>query len=289
MLVRTYAKINLYLDIIGKREDGYHDIESIMQTISLYDELLFELKKEGIEIKSEPKEFVKVESNLVFKTADLLRNKYDIKKGVSVKLKKNIPIGAGLAGGSSNAAGALVGLNNLWDLNLSIDDLLKLGSELGADVPFCILGGTRLAKGKGEELVEMKPISPCYIVVMNPGFEVSTKEVYQGFDKKRKSTHSDIGRIVDALNRNDFNGICKNMANSMEDIVFKKFPELEKLKRIAKKAGAEGVLMSGSGPTIFAITQSENKAKDIASKLKSISFFVNICKNYIHGIDVMEI
>jgi 4-diphosphocytidyl-2-C-methyl-D-erythritol kinase len=289
MLVRTYAKINLYLNIVGKREDGYHNIESIMQTIDLYDELLFELKEEGIEVQSEPEGFVKVENNLVFKTADLLRNKYNIKKGVFIKLKKNIPIGAGLAGGSSNAAGVLVGLNDLWDLNLSINDLLKLGSKLGSDVPFCVLGGTCLARGRGEELVEMKPIPPCYIVVINPGFEVLTKEVYQSFDKKGKVASFNIDRIKDALDKSDFDGICGNMVNSMEDIVFKKFPELKKLKKIAENTGTEGVLMSGSGPTIFAITQSENKAKNIAVKFKGILPFVSVYKNYVHGVDVVKI
>ncbi|MBI4744068.1 MAG: 4-(cytidine 5'-diphospho)-2-C-methyl-D-erythritol kinase [Actinobacteria bacterium] len=280
MLIKAYAKINLHLDVTGKREDGYHNIESVMQTISLHDELLFELKDKEIEVKSEPENFVEVENNLIFKAANLLRNRYNVKKGVSVNLKKNIPIGAGLGGGSADAAGALIGLNILWDLNLPLSELLKLGIELGSDVPFCILGGTCFVEGKGEKLTKINPIPSCYIVIVNPGFEISTKEIYQKFDEEENFASLSIGGIMTAFDRSDFNGICENMANSMENIVFRKFPELKEFKKTAKNNGAEGALMSGTGPTMFAITQSEEKAKNIAIKFKNIFPFVNICERY---------
>lgn len=289
MLIKAYAKINLYLDVTGKREDGYHNIESIMQTIGLYDELLFELKDKEIEVKSEPENFVEVENNLIFKAANLLRNRYNVKKGVSANLKKNIPVGAGLGGGSADAAGALIGLNILWDLNLPLSELLKLGIELGSDVPFCILGGTCFVEGKGEKLTKINPIPSCYIVIVNPGFEISTKEIYQKFDEEENFASLSTGGIMTAFDRSDFNGICENMANSMENIVFRKFPELKEFKKTAKDNGAEGALMSGTGPTMFAITQSEEKAKNIAIKFKNIFPFVNICESYVCGVDVVKI
>lgn len=289
MLIKAYAKINLYLDVIGKRGDGYHNIESIMQTISLHDELLFELKDKEIEIKSEPENFVEIENNLIFKAAILLKNKYNVKKGVSVSLRKNIPVGAGLGGGSADAAGTLVGLNILWDLNLPISELLKLGIELGSDVPFCILGGTCFVEGKGEKLTKIKPIPSCRIVVVNPGFEISTKEIYQKFDEEENFASLSINGIMTAFDRSDFNGICENMANSMENIVFRKFPELKEFKKTAKNNAFEGALMSGTGSTMFAITQSEEKAKKIAAKFKSILPFINICESCTHGIDVVEV
>ena len=261
--LKSRAKINLSIDVIGKREDGYHIVEMIMQTIDLYDDIkLKELEEDNITIKSECSYIPLNEDNIVYKAAKLIKEKMDIKKGIEIFIKKNIPVAAGMAGGSSNAAAVLVGLNELWKLGLSKDELRELGLKLGADVPFCIEGGTALAEGIGEKLTYIKGINKdVNILVCKPDIFVSTKEVYQSLDIKNIEKRPDNKLLIEKLKNDDIVSVSNNMVNVLEEVTSKKYSDIKAIENIIIKNGAMGTMMSGSGPTVFGFFDNEEKAK----------------------------
>jgi 4-diphosphocytidyl-2-C-methyl-D-erythritol kinase len=261
--LKSRAKINLSIDVIGKREDGYHIVEMIMQTIDLYDDIkLKELEEDNITIKSECSYIPLNEDNIVYKAAKLIKEKMDIKKGIEIFIKKNIPVAAGMAGGSSNAAAVLVGLNELWKLGLSKDELRDLGLKLGADVPFCIEGGTALAEGIGEKLTYIKGINKdVNILVCKPDIFVSTKEVYQSLDIKNIEKRPDNKLLIEKLKNDDIVSVSNNMVNVLEEVTSKKYSDIKVIENIIAKNGAMGTMMSGSGPTVFGFFDNEEKAR----------------------------
>lgn len=261
--LKSRAKINLSIDVIGKREDGYHIVEMIMQTIDLYDDIkLKELEEDNIIIKSECSYIPLNEDNIVYKAAKLIKEKMDIKKGIEIFIKKNIPVAAGMAGGSSNAAAVLVGLNELWKLGLSKDELRDLGLKLGADVPFCIEGGTALAEGIGEKLTYIKGINKdVNILVCKPDIFVSTKEVYQSLDIKNIEKRPDNKLLIEKLKNDDIVSVSNNMVNVLEEVTSKKYSDIKVIENIIAKNGAMGTMMSGSGPTVFGFFDNEEKAR----------------------------
>lgn len=253
--IKAYAKINLGLDVIRKRPDGYHDVSMIMQSINLYDTLnIRKTKFESITIHSNLQYLPTDRRNLVYKAAELFSETYPIKSGLSIHLNKRIPVAAGLAGGSADAAATLKGLNTLFDVGLSLDELMDLGIRLGADVPYCLLMGTALSEGIGEILNPLPSLPNCYILLVKPNISISTKYVYENLslneDNKR---HPDIKSMIDALEENNLHKLASLMDNILETVTAKDYPVIENIKEIMKEKGALTSIMSGSGPTVFGI------------------------------------
>ena len=271
MRLKAMAKINLGLDVLGKREDGYHEVRMIMQTIRMYDILdIRKTKRPGIVLTTNLP-FIPTDSrNLVYKAAQMLMDEFGIEEGLSIKLRKFIPVAAGMAGGSSNCAAALKGMNQLFDLGLSIDELCEIGVTLGADVPYCIWGGTALSEGIGEKLSRVDAMPDCYILIAKPGISVSTAFVYKNLDLPALSKHPDIDGMLECLKEKDLTGICNRLENVLETVTIKEYPIIEKVKKHLMDQGAKGALMSGSGPTIFAIFEDKKTADDAMESLRSI-------------------
>ena len=265
------AKINLTLDVIGKREDGYHEVEMIMTMIDLADRISFEeIETDVIMLESNTGVVPNDERNLIYKAALLLKVKYDIKLGVKIYLDKKIPIAAGLAGGSSDAAATLRGLNRLWNLKLSEKELMTIGEEIGSDVPFCVSGGTALARGRGEKITKIKSLPPGWVVVAKLPISVSTSEVYGALKWQEIEEHPKTNEVLSAIENQDFYVITKLLHNVLEDVTFKLYPPVKHLKEQMQQFGGDGdgVLMSGSGPTVFAITNKESKVNRIYNALR---------------------
>jgi len=269
--IDSYSKINLTLNILAKRQDGYHDIETIMQSINLADRIFIKEEKEGIKIKcSHP--LVPVDSqSLTYRSAEKILHRYRITRGVKIEIDKKIPLAGGMAGGSANSASILVGINKLFALNLSNKDLREIGEELGMDVPFCIQNGTALAYHKGEKVTPLSPINPpLWIIIINPGFEIPTKWAYNNLNLEwLKKEKNNTKGMLNALKEGELTGITKNLFNSFEGLIIKKYPEIGKIKDRLIEEGALGALMSGSGPTVFGIAQNKEQALKIYEKLKS--------------------
>ncbi|WP_040203839.1 4-(cytidine 5'-diphospho)-2-C-methyl-D-erythritol kinase, partial [Neobacillus jeddahensis] len=253
LLVKAPAKINLALDVLHKRSDGYHEVEMIMTTIDLADRVeLTLLNQDKIHILSHNRYVPDDQRNLAYQAAQLLKDRFAVKKGVMISIEKTIPVAAGLAGGSSDAAATLRGLNKLWDLGLSLDELAELGSEIGSDVSFCVYGGTALAKGRGEVITELPAPPTCWVILAKPFIGVSTAEVYRRLDVKG-TEHPNIGGMIEAIHTHDYQRVCDNMGNVLEDVTLSLHPEVAQIKEQMKRFGADAVLMSGSGPTVFGI------------------------------------
>ncbi|MDN3019994.1 4-(cytidine 5'-diphospho)-2-C-methyl-D-erythritol kinase [Paenibacillus sp. BSR1-1] len=268
LLVKAPAKINLALDVLHKRSDGYHEVEMIMTTIDLADRVeLTLLNQDQIHILSHNRYVPDDQRNLAYQAAQLLKNRFKVKKGVMIAIEKTIPVAAGLAGGSSDAAATLRGLNKLWDLGLSLDELAELGSEIGSDVSFCVYGGTALAKGRGEMITELPPPPTCWVILAKPFIGVSTAEVYRRLDINRMN-HPDIGQMVEAINSRDYQKVCQNVGNVLEDVTLNLHPEVAQIKEQMKRFGADAVLMSGSGPTVFGIVQHDSRMHRIYNGLR---------------------
>ena len=269
MKLRAFAKINLGLDVIRRREDGYHDVRMIMQTIQMYDQLEMEKKSsKGIALMTNLSYIPVNENNLVYKAAKLLMEQYQIQEGVSIHLNKFIPVAAGMAGGSSDAAAALVGMNKLFRLGMSKEELMKVGVKIGADVPYCIMRGTALSDGIGEKLTALPSLPACYILIGKPGVSVSTKFVYTNLKLDEKTKHPDIDGMLDALQRQDLYGITDRMENVLESVTVPAYPVIQEIKDRMKAHGALNALMSGSGPTVFGIFDDKKKAEFACEKLK---------------------
>ncbi|MDV4149504.1 4-(cytidine 5'-diphospho)-2-C-methyl-D-erythritol kinase [Clostridium sp. AL.422] len=268
MRIKAYAKINLSLDIIGKREDGYHLLEMIMQSIDLYDELNIEKQNKDITIKCNKPYVPTDERNLAYKAAKLFIEKYNIDSGVNINIKKNIPVCAGLAGGSTDGAAVLKIMNKLFDVNASDEELMELGLKLGADVPYCIKGGTALCRGIGEDVTQLSNFKDKILVLVKPPFGVSTKSVYQSFDLSKVKNHPDTKILLDGIEGNDLKVVSNNMKNLLENVTLKKHKVLINIKEDMKNLGAVGAMMSGSGPTVFAFFDDMLKAQICFEKMK---------------------
>lgn len=268
LVLDAFGKINLALDVLYKRDDGYHEINTIMQQIGLKDTVILKNRSEGIRIFCDDNRIPTDERNLVYKAWEKIVEKTKEKRGVEIIIKKRIPLAAGLAGGSTDAAAVLKGLNILWDLNIPQVELMELGREIGADVPFCILGGTAQAGGIGERLKSLKSFSNKLILLANIGVEVSTPYVYKNLNLKDKKAPLDIDKIVKYIEEDNLKAVAKNMANILEDVVLKKYPVIGDIKEEMLKEGALGSLMSGSGPTVFGIFDDEHKLIRCKEKLE---------------------
>jgi 4-diphosphocytidyl-2-C-methyl-D-erythritol kinase len=263
------AKINLLLDVLRKRDDGYHEVEMIMTMVDLADRLeMEELPRDTIIISSQVGYIPLDEKNLAFQAARLIKERYDVKQGVYIHLDKKIPVAAGLAGGSSDAAAALRGLNRLWKLQIPEDELCRLGAELGSDVPFCVTGGTAIARGRGEKLEHIAGPPQCWVVLAKPPINVSTADVYGRFRANELKEHPSIPNMVDALQRGSFTDICDGLGNVLEKVTLDVYPEVMQLKESMIRLGADGVLMSGSGPTVFGLVSKEAKLPRIYNGLR---------------------
>ena len=269
MRLQAFAKINLGLDVLGKREDGYHEVRMIMQTIRMYDQLDMRKSVEpGIHLTTNKKYIPVDENNLVWRAAKLMMDTCGIMEGVSIHLHKVIPEAAGMAGGSSDAAATLVGMNRLFHCGLSKEKLMELGVQIGADVPYCVLRGTALAEGIGEKLTVLPPMPDCWILIGKPGISVSTKYVYTTLDLNTDTVHPDIDGMKKALEDGNLYGITERMGNVLQDVTIPAYPEVERIKEQMKTLGAVNAMMSGSGPTVFGIFDNEEKAQEACQKLR---------------------
>lgn len=269
MKLRALAKINLGLDVTGKRPDGYHEVRMIMQNIQMFDQLEIERSEQpGIRIETNLSFLPCNENNLVYKAADLLMKEFDIREGLDVKLSKFIPVAAGMAGGSSDAAAVMVGVNRMFQLGLSVGELMERGVKIGADVPYCIMRGTALAEGIGEKLTKLPPMPFCYVLIGKPGINVSTKFVYGNLDLKKIEHHPDIDGIRQAIEQKDLKGIASRMENVLELVTCPAYPVIDDIKNLMIREGALNAMMSGSGPTVFGLFEDKDTAQKAYETLR---------------------
>ncbi len=284
MKQKAYAKVNIGLDVLRRRPDGYHELKMIMQTVAICDELTFEKKSEpGIQLRIDGSDLAADKNNLVWRAAALLMKEKHIEAGVSITLKKRIPIAAGMAGGSADAAATMRGLNDLFGMGYSMENLRELGVKLGADIPYCISGGTMLSEGIGEVLTPLPAPPDCHLVVAKPDIDVSTAFVYQNLRVDSLPFHPDIDGMAKALAAGDLKGITDRMGNVLETVTVREYPVIDKIKKRMCGLGAENALMSGSGPTVFGIYKeretAENAAKAIREeKLAGAVFVTRFCE-----------
>lgn len=286
--LKSRAKVNLSIDVLGKREDGYHLVEMIMQTIDLYDKLkITEIEENSILIKSNSLDIPLNEDNIMYKAVNLLKNQFNIEKGIEISIEKNIPVAAGMAGGSSNAAAVLVGLNKLWNLGLSENELKDIGLKLGADVPFCITGGSALAEGIGEELTNIKGLpEDLNVLVCKPNIFVSTKEVYQSLNMDKVKRRPKNKELIDALQKEDVKFISENMVNVLEEVTSLKYSEIGQIEDIMIKNKALGSMMSGSGPTVFGLFDNKDCAIKAKEDLQAKYNQVYLVKSSNKGVEI---
>ncbi len=262
IIKKAYAKVNLGLDVIRRREDGYHEVRMIMQTVDLYDILAFTRREEpGIVVMTDREELPGDESNLVYKAARLLTETYFIKEGIKIELQKRIPMAAGMAGGSTDAAAVFHGMNEMFELGMSEDEMCTLGVKIGADVPYCIKGGTALAEGIGEILTRLPDTPGCMVLIAKPNIDVSTKFVYENLHAEKLDCHPDIDGMRAAIEAGDLRGVARRMGNVLETVTVKAYPVIGEIKEAMMKKGAWNALMSGSGPTVFGIFGEEEEAR----------------------------
>lgn len=275
--LKAMAKINLGLDVLRKREDGYHDLRMIMQSVYLYDRIeMTETMEPGIQVQTNLSFLPVNEDNLVYKAAKLLMDEFQIEQGVKISLQKYIPVAAGLAGGSSDAAAVLVGMNRMFRLNLSMEELMARGVKIGADVPYCIMRGTALAEGIGEKLTALPDAPDCHVVLAKPPVHVSTQFVYGNLRANELETHPDIDGQVQAIRDGDFYGMVERMGNVLETVTIPAHPVIQEIKDIMKRGGAAGAMMSGSGPTVFGLFEDRAQAQAVYEQLNQGSLAKNV-------------
>lgn len=268
--LKALAKINLGLDVVRRREDGYHEVRMIMQTIHLYDRLDIKRTQEpGIQIQTNLSFLPVNENNLIYKAAKLLMDEFSITDGVSVKLDKRIPVAAGMAGGSTDAAAMLIGVNRLFSLGLTKRQLMERGVQIGADVPYCIMRGTALAEGIGEALSPLPPMVKCPVLIAKPSISVSTKFVYQNLKLDDTTIHPDIDRLIDDIKAKNLHDIAAHMGNVLETVTIPNYPVIDEIKKHMLSNGAVGAMMSGSGPTVFGLFDDEDTAKKAYKAMRS--------------------
>ncbi|MBR1476527.1 MAG: 4-(cytidine 5'-diphospho)-2-C-methyl-D-erythritol kinase [Lachnospiraceae bacterium] len=268
--LKAYAKINLALDVTGRRDDGYHLVKMVMQTVDIADDISFEKTDDGeITITTDSGELATDKSNLIYKACELLMSDFSVKGGIRVKLSKHIPIAAGMAGGSTDAAAALKAVNMLYELKLDDERLKEYGLRIGADVPYCIMGGTVLAEGIGEKLTKQKNVPEAVVLVAKPDINVSTKYVYEHLDALSDYPHPDVEAVINAINEGSLEGIALNMGNVLEQVTIPRHPVVQDIKDIMKGDGAIGSMMSGSGPSVFGLFEDADAAKAAAEKIRN--------------------
>ena len=269
MRLRALAKINLGLDILRKREDGYHEVRMIMQTIQMYDVLeMKRVRKPGISLSVNYSYIPNDERNLVYKAAKLLMDEFQVMSGVDIHLEKFIPVAAGMAGGSSDAAAALVGINRLFKLGLSQKELMDRAVNIGADVPYCVMRGTALAEGIGEKLTRITQVPDCFVLIGKPGINVSTKAAYESLQLDKISSHPDIDGMIGDIERGDLLAMTQKMGNVFEPGIIEKYPVIGEIKALMESHGALKAMMSGSGPTVFGIFDDREKMEAAAEVLR---------------------
>ena len=283
--LKALAKINLGLDVLGRRENGYHDVRMVMQTIYLYDNVTMEKTEEaGIQLECNLFYLPVDESNIAYKAAKLLMDEFDIKEGVHIVLDKHIPVAAGLAGGSANAAAVLVGMNRLFSLGLTQEELMERGVSLGADVPYCVMRGTVLAEGIGEVLTPLPPLPKCCVLIAKPGISVSTKTVYEKLDSQEIEEHPDIDGILEGLKQEDLLKVASSMGNVLETVTIGDYPVIEQIKDVMKEAGALNAMMSGSGPTVLGIFDDRSKAKFAQQRIRELQIAKQVYIANVHNV-----
>ena len=282
--LKALAKVNLGLDVLGRRSSGYHDVRMVMQTVYLYDQVIMEKKKEpGIEIETNLYFLPVNENNLAYKAAELLMDEFHIKEGIKITLKKHIPVAAGMAGGSSNAAAVLYGMNRMFALKLPEKALMERGVTLGADVPYCIMRGTVLAEGIGEILTPLSPMPKCHILIAKPPISVSTKFVYEELDSRDIMAHPDIDGIVEGLAGQDLARTAGCLGNVLEEVTVREYPVIEQIKNVMKEQGALNAIMSGSGPTVFGIFEEKSRAREAGRKIKETGLTKQVYVTNVHN------
>ena len=274
IVLESYGKINLSLDVLHKRADGYHELNTIMQQIDLKDMVTLKNRKNGIRIQCNDKEVPLDNTNLVYKAWEKIVEKTGVNKGIHIIIDKKIPIASGLAGGSSNGAAVLKGLNTLWDLNLSEEQLRQIGLEIGADVPFCIMGGTAHAEGIGEKLTKLKSFSNKMVLLANVGIPISTAYVYGNLNLDNVNTRIDIDKMIQYIEEDNLPKLAEGMTNTMEQVVIREHPIIDEIKKDMINHGALGSIMSGSGPTVFGLFDDKEKLneckKELEKKVKKV-------------------
>ena len=262
MRLKALAKINLGLDVIRRREDGYHEVKMIMQTIQLYDRIVMRKRRESkIQVKTNLFYLPENENNLVYKAAKLLIEEFKIQQGVQIDLQKFIPVAAGMAGGSSDAAAVLYGMNRMFHLGLSLEELMERGVKIGADVPYCLMRGTALAEGIGEQLTKLSPVPQCKILIAKPAISVSTKFVYENLKLDENTVHPDIDLLIQDIETKNLADMAAHMGNVLESVTIPNYPVIAQIKEQMIKDGALNAMMSGSGPTVFGIFDDKEKAE----------------------------
>lgn len=284
MELKAYAKINLGLDVIRRRADGYHEVRMIMQQIGIYDELsVVKSSTPGIRINTNLSDLPTDKDNLVYKSAKLMFDEFGIEDGIDITLTKNIPVAAGLAGGSTDAAATFIAINELWGLGLDTDELMKRGVKIGADVPYCILGGTAISEGIGEVLTPISSCPDCHVVIAKPPVGVSTKYVYQNL-KIDEISHPNIDAIIDGINNGSLKNISDNLGNVLESVTIPLHPVINDIKDMMNGCGAVGSLMSGSGPTVFGLFDNEAKAKECVEVIRDSKVAKDLVLTNMHSI-----
>ena len=269
--LKAYGKINLGLDVLRRREDGYHDVRMIMQTVGIFDRVDLVRKEEpGIEVETNLYYLPTNENNLVYKAAKLLMDEFQVQEGIQIRLRKFIPVAAGMAGGSSDAAAVLFGVNKMFRLGMSTEQLMERGVRIGADVPYCILRGTALSEGIGEVLTKLPAVPQCQVLVAKPGINVSTKFVYENLHANdlRPEQHPDIDGMIQAIKDQDLKKIAGKLGNVLETVTVKEYPVIQEIKDKMLEFGAIGSLMSGSGPTVFGLFTNPKAAQEAYEELR---------------------
>ena len=268
IIEKAPAKINLGLDVLHKRADGYHELEMVMASVDLADRLTFEPLPEDRIIVETNKAFLPIDKrNNVYQAAEILKARYGIKEGIKISITKNIPVAAGLGGGSTDCAAALRGMNRLWDLNLSVDELVDMGVLVGTDVPYCLHGTASLITGKGELVQPLVPMPQCWVVLVKPRVSVSTRKIFQQL-RAEELSHPNMAKLAQAILDQDYQAMIRYMGNNMEDVTIPKYPVVQQIKDRMMKYGADVAMMSGSGPTVFALCHNHSRAQRIVNGLK---------------------
>ncbi|MCI9527172.1 MAG: 4-(cytidine 5'-diphospho)-2-C-methyl-D-erythritol kinase [Lachnospiraceae bacterium] len=269
MRLRALAKINLGLDVLRRRDDGYHEVRMIMQTLKMYDKITIrKMKEPGIQLKSNLFYVPENESNLAYRAAKMLADEFQLAQGVFIDLQKFIPVAAGMAGGSSDAAAVLYGVNRMFQLNLSKRQLMERGVKIGADVPYCIMRGTVLAEGIGEKLTPLPPMPSCKVVVAKPQVSVSTKFVYENLKLGEVAAHPDIDILLAGIREGDLHKVAANMGNVLETVTIPHYPVIAQIREEMMRLGALNAMMSGSGPTVFGLFDDDELAEQAYSELR---------------------
>lgn len=267
--LKAYGKINLALDVLRKREDGYHEVRMIMQTVDIFDSInMIKTNSGEIEIETNLFYLPTNENNIVYKAANLLFDEFEIDSGLKIKLKKFIPVSAGMAGGSADAASVMFGINKMFNLKLSKTELMERGVKIGADVPYCLMRGTALSEGIGEQLTALPDVVKCPILIAKPPISVSTKFVYENLRLDQIETHPDIDGMILAIKDSDIRGVAERMENVLESVTIREYPQIQSLKEMMLEENAMNALMSGSGPTVFGLFENTEDAYRAKERIK---------------------